>query len=110
MISRRTALALTLIGLLPEWAYAADTRGFLRLRHAWCPYALPAETMLEEIESVAGRGFDAVGVSFVGPYNGGKIDFSTLDAAIGVVAKHHARLVIHLAPRFSEQDSAGDTL
>ena len=71
---------------------------------------LPAETTLQEIESVARRGFDAVGVSFVGPYNGGQIDFSTLDAAVELVAKYKARTVLHLAPRFSEGDRMGDTL
>jgi hypothetical protein len=55
-------------------------------------------------------GFDAVGISFVGPYNGGDIDFSTPDAAIALVAKHNARAVIHLAPRFSERDRIADTL
>ncbi len=109
-ISRRVVLALPLIGMLPEGAWGADTRGFLRMRHAWCPYALPAETTLGEIEMVAKRGFDAVGVSFVGPYNGGKIDFSTLDAAITLVAKYRARAVLHIAPRFSEADQVGDTL
>jgi len=109
--SRRALLSLPMAALvLGEAAHASDARAFLRLRHSWCPYALPAETTLSEIESVAKRGFDAVGISFVGPYNGGGIDFSTLDAAVALVAKHGARAVLHLAPRFSEADRAGDVL
>jgi hypothetical protein len=110
-LTRRLLLSLPLAAALPApAAAAADVHSFLRLRHAWCPYALPAETTLEEIETVARRGFDVVGVSFVGPYNGGNIDFTALDAAIALAAKHDARTLIHLAPRFSEQDQMSDTL
>ncbi len=110
-IGRRLFLSLPLIGVLPSAATeAAEAPPFLRMRHAWCPYALPAETTLHEIEIVARRGFDAVGISFVGPYNGGNIDFSTLDAAVELVAGHKARAVLHIAPRFSESDAVSDTL
>lgn len=111
-LTRRLFVGLPLVAALAgeEARAAGKADGFLRLRHAWCPYALPAETTLPEIESVAKRGFDAVGISFVGPYNGGQIDFSTLDAAVALVAKYKARAVLHLAPRFSEGDKMGDTL
>ena len=111
-LTRRVFMGLPLAASLSaEEARAGEkAKTFLRLRHAWCPYALPAETTLQEIESVARRGFDAVGVSFVGPYHGGQIDFSTLDAAVELVAKYGARTVLHLAPRFSEGDRMGDTL
>ena len=105
-------MGLPLAAAMVTKAANADTKAqtFLRLKHAWCPYALPSETTMEEIESVAKRGFDAVGVSFVGPYNGGQIDFSTLDAAVALVTKYGARTVLHLAPRFSAGDRMGDTL
>ncbi|MCW3098035.1 MAG: hypothetical protein JWL77_3653 [Chthonomonadaceae bacterium] len=111
-LTRRFFLALPLAASLSAQSTlsAKQSQPFLSLRHAWCPYALPAETTLQEIESVAQRGFDAVGVSFVGPYNGGHIDFTTLDAAVALVAKYGARTVLHLAPRFSEGDRMGDTL
>lgn len=111
-LTRRGLVGASVVAALAmQRAEAGDSAGrFLGLRHAWCPYALPNETTLQEIESVAQRGFDAVGISFVGPYNGGQIDFSTLDAAIALVAKHKARAVLHLAPRFSEGDKMGDTL
>ncbi len=113
-LTRRLFLGLPLAASLSlsvgEARGGEKAEAFLRLRHAWCPYALPAETTLQEIESVARRGFEAVGVSFVGPYNGGQIDFSTLDAAVELVAKYRARTVLHLAPRFSEGDRMGDTL
>jgi hypothetical protein len=63
-LPRRQLLSLPLAALpIPAAAAATDIRAFLRLRHAWCPYALPVETTLDEIESVARRGFDAVGIS-----------------------------------------------
>ncbi len=111
VIDRRLFLSLPLLAALPASAAPPnDVRSFLKMRHAWCPYALPSETTLEEIDSVAKRGFDAVGVSFVGPYNGGSIDFSTLDAAVDLVGRRSARAVLHIAPRFSESDSVEDTL
>lgn len=110
-LDRRLLLSLPLVACLGAGAAARDeARAFLRLRHAWCPYALPSETNLQEIDSVASRGFDAVGVSFVGPYNGGNIDFSTLDAAVELIASRKARAVLHLAPRFSAADQVEDTL
>ncbi|MCX6375584.1 MAG: hypothetical protein NTU88_06050, partial [Armatimonadetes bacterium] len=89
------------------------TQRFLRgYRHSWCPYALPAETYtdLSEIMKVADLGFDTVGVSFVGPYNGGEIDFSLLDKAVEAVGKRGQKVIIHIAPRFSESDRIFDRL
>ena len=87
------------------------TQHFLRdLRHSWCPYALPAETSLQEILGVARFGFDTVGISFVGPYNGGHMDFSALDRAVDAVARRGQRVVLHLSPRFLADEGVGDRL
>ena len=107
-------LLLILLLSLAEKASGATsdaTRRFLRgYRHSWCPYALPAETDLAQIMKVADLGFDTVGVSFVGPYDGGAIDFSTLDEAIDAIGKRGQKVVIHIAPRFSEKDDVHDRL
>jgi len=106
-------LILVLI-LLLRVSYAAtpeETQQFLRgCRHSWCPYALPGETTLDEILKVADLGFDTVGVSFVGRYNGGNIDFSKLDEAVDAVGKRGQKVVIHVAPRFSDGDGISDRL
>ena len=92
-------------------AQSLRTQHFLRdLRHSWCPYALPAETSLQEILDVARFGFDTVGISFVGPYNGGHMDFSALDRAVDAVARRGQRVVLHLSPRFLADEGVGDRL
>ncbi|MGC8668476.1 MAG: hypothetical protein ACP5VE_10220 [Chthonomonadales bacterium] len=89
----------------------AQTQHFLRsLRHSWCPYALPAETSLGEILQVARFDFDTVGISFVGPYNGGHMDFASLDQAIDAVSRRGQRVVLHLSPRFLEDEGVSDRL
>lgn len=92
-------------------ATPTETQRFLRgYRHSLCPYSLPAETNLAEIGKVAALGFDTVGISFVGPYCGGHIRFSTLDQAIALVKKRGARVVLHLSPRFLETEGISDRL
>lgn len=79
-------------------------------RHGLCPYVLPAETNLEEILRVKRMGYSAVGVGFCGPYNGGNIDWSTLDQAIASVADATTRVVLHVFPRFYDWEGIADTL
>lgn len=96
---------------IAEAATPAKTQRFLRgYRHSWCPYALPRETSLAEIEKVARLGFDTVGISFVGPYNGGDMDFSTLDEAVRMVGERGQRVVLFLTPRFLKSEGVADQL
>lgn len=105
------AVAALLAWMSPNVTAPERTQQFLRgFRHSWCPYALPAETTVDEILQVAGFGFDTVGISFVGPYNHGNMDFSTLDAAIDAVARRGQRVVLHLSPRFLADEGVSDRL
>lgn len=103
-----------MLSLLLTAARAAshtDTQKFLRgYRHCWHPYALPAETNIAEVEKMCALGFDTVGIIFVGPYNGGSIDFSKLDEAIKFINKHGQRVVLHICPRFLESEGISDRL
>jgi len=107
--------ALSLWLLLPLAAgnagWGADTRQFLHgHRHGFCPYPLPRETSYDEILRVAEQGYDAVGVIFCGPYNGGDIDWSSLDHIIAELARRGAKTVIHVNPRFHEWEGVSDVL
>jgi hypothetical protein len=84
---------------------------FLRgYHHGFCPYALPRETSYEEILTVVDQGYDAVGVIFCGPYNGGDVDWSALDHIIGELAQRGIKTVIHAHPRFYEWEGINDVL
>lgn len=104
-------IAILAIATSAHSATHEETQRFLHgLRHAQCPYALPYETTLAEIGKVVDLGFDAVGIVFVGPYNDGKIDFSTLDQALDLLGKRGQRAVLHIMPRFAESDGVSDRL
>jgi len=106
-------LFLALAALCAARVFAADakTDHFLRnYRHGYCPYPLPYETTLEEIKSVADRGFTAMGIGFAGPCVRGEIDFSKLDAAIEMLAKDGRKTVLYVNPRFPESEGLSDVL
>jgi hypothetical protein len=79
-------------------------------KHGFCPYALPRETTYEEILEVADQNYDAVGVIFCGPYNGGDIDWSTLDHIVEALSDSDVKTVIHANPRFHEWEEISDVL
>jgi len=110
---RLLSLTISLIGVsaVAGAATKEEPQRFLRqYRHSWCPYALPRETSLAEIEKVARLGFDTVGMSFVAPYNSGDIDFSRLDEAVRMIAERGQQVVLFLAPRFLDSEGVADQL
>ena len=87
------------------------TESFLRnYRHAYHPYSLPLETSLDEIARTAGYGFNAMGIGFCGPFDGGNINWSSLDNAVNMLSKRNLKVVIHIYPRFVDSEGIADTL
>ncbi len=88
-----------------------ETQEFLQgHRHAWLPYPFPFETSTNELARLLTYDFDTIGLLFAGSYNGGNIDFSTLDGAIEMVAAKGKKVTLHFTPRFEESDGISDRL
>jgi len=79
-------------------------------RHCWYPYPLPREHHPEEIERMLAQGFDTVGLIFVGPYNGGDVDWSVLDEYADRLERDGRGLLLHICPRFNADEGVCDTL
>jgi len=108
------AVVLLLVGTAPSASREQTVKLLHGYRHGYLPYALPRETGFAELDIVASKGFDVVGVGFCGPYDSrarpGPIDFSKLDEAVARLARRGIKTLIHLNPRFVESEGIGDVL